>query len=48
VNPDGEVNDVERVRYLHTHLEAAARAIQDGAGQLGLRAARRGVRSLSV
>ena len=24
VNPDGEVNDVERVRYLHTHLEAAA------------------------
>ena len=31
VNPDGEVNDVERVRYLHGHLEAAARAIEDGA-----------------
>ena len=30
VNPDGEVNDVERVRYLHTHLEAAARAVRDG------------------
>jgi beta-glucosidase len=31
VNPNGEVNDVERVRYLHTHLEATARAIRDGA-----------------
>jgi beta-glucosidase len=35
VNPQGAVNDVERVRYLHTHLEAAARAIQDGANLAG-------------
>ncbi len=35
VNPDGEVNDVERVRYLHSHLEAAARAIKDGANLAG-------------
>jgi beta-glucosidase len=35
VSPEGEVNDVERVRYLHTHLEAAARAIQDGASLAG-------------
>jgi beta-glucosidase len=35
VNPDGAVNDVERIRYLHTHLEAAARAIQDGASLAG-------------
>jgi len=35
VNPDGEVNDAERVRYLHLHLEAAARAIRDGANLAG-------------
>jgi beta-glucosidase len=35
VNPEGEVNDVERVRYLHLHLEAAARAIRDGANLAG-------------
>ena len=35
VNPRGEVNDVERVKYLHTHLEAAARAIKDGANLAG-------------
>jgi beta-glucosidase len=35
VNPQGEVNDVERVRFLHAHLEAAARAIQDGASLAG-------------
>jgi beta-glucosidase len=35
VDPQGEVNDVERVRYLHTHLEAAARAIKDGASLAG-------------
>jgi beta-glucosidase len=35
VNPQGEVDDVERVRYLHTHLEAAARAIKDGANLAG-------------
>ena len=27
VNPEGEVNDFERVEYLHAHLEAAWRAI---------------------
>jgi beta-glucosidase len=35
VTPEGQVNDVERVRYLHTHLEAAARAIKDGANLAG-------------
>jgi beta-glucosidase len=35
VDPRGEVNDEERVRFLHTHLEAAARAIQDGATLAG-------------
>jgi beta-glucosidase len=35
VNPDGEVNDVERVSYLHRHLDAAARAIRDGANLNG-------------
>jgi beta-glucosidase len=35
VNPDGAVNDVERVRYLHLHLDAAARAIEDGANLAG-------------
>jgi beta-glucosidase len=35
VNPDGQVNDVERVRYLHTHLDAAARAIEDGVALAG-------------
>ncbi|MBV9204931.1 MAG: beta-glucosidase [Actinobacteria bacterium] len=35
VDPAGEVNDVERIRYLHTHLEAAARAIKDGANLAG-------------
>jgi beta-glucosidase len=35
VNPEGEVNDVERIRYLHAHLDAAARAIGDGASLAG-------------
>ena len=35
VNPRGEVDDIERVRYLHTHLEAAARAIKDGVSLVG-------------
>ena len=35
VSPEGEVNDVERVRYLHTHLAAAARAVRDGAALAG-------------
>ena len=30
VNPQGEVNDFERVEYLRAHLEAAWRAIRDG------------------
>ena len=35
VNPDGAVNDLERVRFLHLHLDAAARAIRDGANLSG-------------
>ena len=35
VNPEGEVNDGERVAYLHKHLAAAARAIRDGANLAG-------------
>jgi beta-glucosidase len=35
VNPDGVVNDVERVSYLQKHLHAAARAIKDGANLAG-------------
>jgi beta-glucosidase len=35
VNPEGAVDDVERVRYLHLHLDAAARAIRDGANLSG-------------
>ena len=35
VNPLGEVNDSERISYLHQHLEAAARAIRDGASLAG-------------
>ena len=35
VNPQGEVDDIERVRYLHMHLEAAARAIRDGVSLAG-------------
>jgi beta-glucosidase len=35
VNPAGEVDDLERVRFLHMHLEAAARAIKDGANLAG-------------
>jgi beta-glucosidase len=35
IGPDGTVNDVERVRFLHRHLDAAARAIRDGASLAG-------------
>ncbi|HET7018290.1 MAG TPA: GH1 family beta-glucosidase [Streptosporangiaceae bacterium] len=35
VNPEGAVHDPERVRYLHQHLSAAARAINDGANLAG-------------
>jgi beta-glucosidase len=30
VNPDGLVDDIERVEYVHGHLAAAWRAIRDG------------------
>jgi len=35
VTPEGIVNDVERIRYLHLHLDAAARAARDGANLSG-------------
>jgi beta-glucosidase len=35
VNPEGLINDFERVAYLHGHLEAAWRAIRDGANLAG-------------
>ncbi|HEY6493677.1 MAG TPA: GH1 family beta-glucosidase [Trebonia sp.] len=35
VNPDGEVNDLERIKFLHLHLEAVARAARDGATLAG-------------
>jgi beta-glucosidase len=35
VNPEGVVDDVERVRYLQQHLTAAARAVNDGANLAG-------------
>jgi beta-glucosidase len=30
VNPDGTIDDIERIEFLHGHLEAAWRAIRDG------------------
>jgi len=35
VNPDGVVDDLERVSFMHQHLHAAARAIRDGANLSG-------------
>jgi beta-glucosidase len=35
VNPDGAVDDVERVSYLQRHLAACSRAINDGANLAG-------------
>jgi beta-glucosidase len=35
VDPNGAVNDVERIEYLHGHLSATARAAQDGANVAG-------------
>ena len=35
VNPEGAVHDPERVRYLHQHLSAAAKALNDGANLAG-------------
>src|SRR3984957_20294747 len=35
LDPDGVVNDLERVKFLHLHLDACARAIKDGANLAG-------------
>jgi len=35
VNPDGEINDTERVDYIHGHLDATLRAIEDGVDVAG-------------
>ena len=35
VDPNGVVNDLERVKFLHQHLDACARAIKDGANLAG-------------
>ena len=35
VTPEGDVNDLDRVDYLHGHLDAAWRAIQDGVNLSG-------------
>jgi len=35
VNPDGDVNDTERVDYIHGHLHAVLRAIDDGVDVAG-------------
>ncbi len=35
INPDGQVNDLERIKFLHQHLAAAARAARDGATLAG-------------
>ena len=35
INPDGEVNDLERVKFLHQHLDACARAARDGVNLAG-------------
>lgn len=32
---DGVVNDLERIKFLHQHLHAAARAVRDGANLVG-------------
>jgi beta-glucosidase len=35
LNPEGVVDDLERVKFLHQHLHAAARAAKDGANLAG-------------
>jgi beta-glucosidase len=35
VNPAGRVDDLERVKYLHQHLDACARAVRDGVNLRG-------------
>jgi beta-glucosidase len=34
-NPDGKINDLERIKFLHQHLEACARAVRDGVNLAG-------------
>jgi beta-glucosidase len=34
-NPDGKVDDLERIKFLHQHLEACARAARDGVNLAG-------------
>src|ERR1700728_950992 len=35
LNPAGQVDDLERVKYLHQHLDACARAVRDGVNLRG-------------
>ena len=35
LNPAGEVHDLERIKFLHQHLEACARAVRDGVNLAG-------------
>jgi beta-glucosidase len=35
LNPSGRVDDLERVKYLHQHLDACARAVRDGVNLRG-------------
>lgn len=35
LNPGGRVDDLERVKFLHQHLEACARAVRDGVNLAG-------------
>jgi beta-glucosidase len=34
-NPDGRIDDLERIKFLHQHLEACARAARDGVNLAG-------------
>jgi beta-glucosidase len=35
LNPMGQVDDLERIKYLHQHLDACARAVRDGVNLAG-------------
>jgi beta-glucosidase len=35
LNPDGKVDDLERIKFLHQHLNACARAVRDGVNLAG-------------
>jgi len=35
LNPDGNIDDLERIKYLHQHLDACARAVRDGVNLAG-------------